>query len=250
MTEEGAKIAQIMPSHKIASITTNSIQKILNLFLMEGEKSTYLITRLKAIASNLQDVDPLVDDRDYGIIGFLDRPTDSFSMDYKLKVDDNGNPINPIDQQGIKRIEDDMRKLAIEDAAVEYLQVLIRDPLIGQLAGVNEELFHATITSDRADGDLDRSKIKEHPVNEHLIKNCGFKYRILHCRKLIDRRQELTVPKGRHKYVIHWVGETFHGLKSPIKVAQRLREHFGEYKLLKTYGPGVEDTLVLLSVER
>jgi hypothetical protein len=37
----------------------------------------------------------------------------------------------------------------------------------------------------------------------------------------------------------------------PIKVAMRIKEHhFGNYKLIKKYGAGSEDTLVLLEASR
>jgi hypothetical protein len=217
---------------------------------MQGKEYTYLITDIRAKASNMESDGPLVDDVDYGIKGYLDRRLDSFTMDYELKFDDDGNARNPIDIPAIKKIEDSMRKVGIEDAAVEYVKVLIRDPKIGELAGVPEELFHVTIESDPVDGDKDREKVKEHKVNEALIKESGFKHRILQVRKMIDRRQELTVPTSQQKPIIWWRGKTVYSLNSPIKVAQRLREHFGEYKLIKTYGAGTEDVLVLLGVER
>lgn len=250
MVEEGARI---IPEHRVACLTTNSLREVLKLFPKEGDKWTYLITRLKAGASNLQADTPFVDDTTYGITGYLDRRSDLFDMDYELKFDENGNPTNPIDQAAITTIESDMDKVAIEDAAVEYLWLLIRDPKIGQLAGVPEDLFHVYIQSDPADGDIDRQKVLEHPVNEALIKVCGFKYRILHVRRLIDRRSELTLPKSQltSRYIILWTGETVYSLRSPIRLAQHLKDaHFGEYKLIKRYGVGTEDTLVLLSAER
>jgi hypothetical protein len=247
LSEEGAKIIE---EHRVACITTNSLREILKLFPMQGEKYTYLITRLRARASNMEPDKPLVDDKDYGIKAYLDRHLDSFYMDYELKFDEEGRPRNPIDVPVIKKIEDAMHKVGIEDAAVEFVKVLIRDPKIGELAGIPEELFHATIVSDPVDGDKDREKVKEHKVNDALIKESGFKHRILHTRKLIDRKQELTVPLAQQKPIIWWTGKTVYSLHSPIKVAQRLREHFGEYKLIKTYGAGLKDILVLLSVER
>lgn len=247
MSEEGAKVIE---EHRVACITTNSLREILRLFPMQGKKSTYLITKLRARASSMEPDKPLVDDKDYGIKAYLDRSFDSFHLDYELKFDEDGNPRNPIDIPAIERIESAMRKVGIEDAAVEYVKVLIEDSKIGELAGVPEELFHVTIDSDPVDGDKDEKKVKEHKVNEALIKESGFKYRILQVRKMIDRRQELTVPTSQQKPVIWWRGKTVYSLNSPIKVAQRLREHFGEYKLLKMYGAGKEDILVLLGVER
>jgi len=247
LSEEGAEVIE---EHRVACITTISLREILKLFPMQGKKYTYLITKLKARASNMESDKPSVDDEDYGIKGYLDQRLDSFTMNYELKFDEEGNPRNPIDIPAIKRIQSGMHKVGIEDAAVEYVKVLIRDSKIGELAGVPEELFHATIESDPVDGDKDRQKVKEHKVNEALIKESGFKHRILQVRKMIDRRQELTVPTAQQTPIIWWRGKTVYSLKSPIKVAQRLREHFGEYKLIKIYGKGKEDVLVLLSVER
>lgn len=250
MVEEGARI---IPQHRVACLTTSSLREVLKLFPKEGKKWTYLITRLKAGASSLRADTPVVDNETYGITGYLNRGSDLFDMDYELKFDENGNPINPIDQAAIRIIESDMTKVGIDDAAVDYLWLLIRDPRLGQVAGVTEDLFHVYIQSDPADGDIDRQKIAEHPVNEALIKVCGFKYRILHVRRLIDRRSELTLPKSQltSRYIILWTGQTGYSLRSPIRLAQHLKDaHFGEYKLIKTYGVGTEDTLVLLSAER
>ena len=250
MVEEGARI---IPEHRVACLTTCSLREVLKLFPAEGNKWTYLISRLKASASNLQADTPLVDNETYGIIGYLDRRSDMFDMDYELKFDENGRAVNPIDQAAIRTIESEMRKVGIEDAAVEYLRVLIRDPEIGQLAGTPEDLFHLYLQSDPVDGDIDRQKVREHPVNEALIKDYGFKYRILHARRLIDRRTELTLPKSQQaaRHIILWTGETIHSLRSPIRLAQHLKDaHFGEYKLIKRYGAGTEDTLILLSAER
>ena len=243
--------ARIIEEHQVASITTNSLREILKLFLNQGKNPTYNITRLKANASSSHEELPAVENEKYGIVGYLDKRVDSFFMDYELSFDEEGSPINPIDKTGIETIESDLERLGIEDAAVDFLQILIRDRRIGELAGVEGDLFHVTLTSDPPDGDLDKEKIKEHHINEELVREHGFKYRILHTRKVIDRRQELTVPKSQHKYIIYWTGETMYSLKSPKKIAQHLKEaHYGEYKLIKVFGAGSEDTLVLLSVSR
>lgn len=250
MAEEAAKI---IPEHRVACLTTNSLREILKLFPKKGNKWKYLITKLKAGASNLQADKPLVDDETYGITGYLDRRCDLFNIDYELRFDENGTPLNPIDQRVITIIESNMRKVGLEDAAVENLWLMIRDPKVGELAGVREDLFHLYLQSDPVDGDIDKRKVVEHAVNETLIKNYGFKYRIMHVRRLIDRRSELTLPKSQliPRYIILWTGETIHSLRSPIKLAQHLKNaHFGEYKLIKRYGLGTEDTLVLLSAER
>ena len=244
-------VAKIIKEHRVACITTISLKEILKLFPMQGEPFKYCITSIRAHASSSQSSEPLIDDKDYGILGIIDKRSDSFSLDYTLKFDDDGNPINPLDKDGIKRVITALHKVGFEDAAVEYITVLLRDSKIGELAEIDEELFHLTLTSDPVDGDADRKIIKEHKVNEDLIKYYGFKYRILHCRRLIGRKEELTKSKSEQKPIVEWRGNTLASLKSPIKIAQRLsREHFKPYNLIKTYGVGKEDRLILLGVSR
>lgn len=241
---------RIVVEHRVACITINSLIEILNMFLMVGEKPTYMITRLKAratVGSKLNEL--LVYDKKLGIKGYLEGKK-SLIMDYTVDWDENGNPTNSIDRRELERTKEYLFTLNIKDAAVEFLTVLIRDPKIGKLAGISEDLFHVTIYSDPVDGDLDRNMVKEHKINETLIKEYGFKYRILHTKLLIDRKQELTVPTSQRKPIIWWEGKTWVSLHSPIKMAQQLREHFRPFSLLKRYGSGIEDVLVLLGVER
>jgi hypothetical protein len=250
MVEEG----KIIPQFKVPSITTTSLREILNLFKMTEEPFKYCITKISAASSNMEKMEPAIENEKYGIKGYLNRRHDIFNINYEIEWDTKGKPKNPIDNKGIAVIEEAMRNLGIEDGAVDNLQVIIRDPEIGKLAGIDEELFHVTLTSDPVSGDLDREKVKEHPINEALIKQSGFKYRIMHTREVVDRRSELTMSKSQlvnqQKYIFYWAGSTVYSLRSPIKVAQRLREHYGPFRLLKTFGSGTSDTLVLLGVER
>lgn len=246
------KIAKaIIEEHRVACLTTNSLRTILELFPSNEGKYSHNISSLKATASNIENVKPTVYDKTYGVEGFLGRKLDTFKIDFRLKFDKDGVPMNPIDSNGRKAIEGALDRLSLEDASVDTVSVLIKDPVIGKLSGINEELFHLTLVSDPVDGDADKEKVKEHPVNETLIKYNKFKYRIMHARKLIDRKQELTVPRTKRKPIILWLGKTIYSLHSPIKVAQHLKEaHFGEYKLLKRYGVDQEERLVLLGVSR
>lgn len=246
--------AKIIQQFKVPSITTTSLRELLKLFKTTGAPFKYCITKIRASSSNMEKMDPAIDNKKYGIKGYLDRRHDTFDMDYEVGWDNIGRPENPVDNSGILAVEQAMHKIGVEDAAVEYLQVLIRDPELGKLAGIDEELFHVSLTSDPVSGDLDRNKVKEHSVNNALIKQSGFKYRIMHTREVVDRRSELTLSKSQlvsqQKYIYYWAGSTVHSLKSPIKIAQQLREHYGDFRLLKTFGPGTSDTLVLLGVER
>lgn len=242
--------AKTVEEQRVACITVNSLIEILNMFMMEGESPTYIITRLKARATGSKLDKPLVNDEKLGIKGYRDGQLKSFIMDYTVDWDEDGKPTTPIDRMEIKRIKEYLIKLHIRDAAVEFLMVLIRDPKIGELAEIPEDLFHVTIYSDPVDGDLDRNMVKEHKINETLIKEYGFKYRILQTKQMIDRKQELTVPTSKRKPLIWWGGKTYASLQSPIKLAQQLREHFRPFNLLKRYGSGTKDVLVLLGVER
>lgn len=251
MSEELSRLAEIIPKrYRIASITTNSLMNILSLFAMDDKEFPYGITKVDARASNIEAKKPDIEDAEYGIKAHMDRRLDSFSLRFELKFDDAGRPRNPIDESGRKTIENAMERVGVEDASVSFLKLLIKDPKIGEYAGVDGDLFHATFKSDPVDDEKDKEKVKEHPANEALIKYSNFQYRILNCRRVIDRRQELTQPRSRHNYVIKWDGRTAISLRSPIKVAQQLRAHFGEFGLIKQYAVGEEYNLVLLSVSR
>ena len=251
MSEELSRLAEIIPKkYRIACITTNSLRNILSLFAMDDKEFPFGISKVDAWASNMEAKKPDIEDADYGIKVHKDRRLDSFSLRYELKFDDAGRPKNPIDELGKKTIEAAMDKVGVEDASVSHLRVLVKDPRIGEYVGVDEDLFHATFESDPVDGEKDKEKVKEHSANEALIKYNNFQYRILNCRRVIGRRQELTKPRSRYNYVVRWDGKTAISLKSPIKVAQQLKEHFGEFGLIKQYGVGEEYNLVLLSVSR
>lgn len=248
MSEELTRLADVIRTkYRVACVATNSLRSILDLFMWGTEEFPYGVTKLEAWASNLEEKKPDIEDTDYGIKAHKGRSLDSFSLRYELKFDE-GRARNPIDKVGRRTIENAMDRVGVEDASVSSLKVLIRDPKLGKLAEVSEDLFHATLKSDPVDGDKDRERMKKHSVNESLIKYNNFQYRILHCRELIDRKQELTQPRSRYNYVIKWDGRTAISLHSPEKTAQCLREHFGEYGALKQYGVGAEYNLVLLNV--
>lgn len=246
------KIAKaIIEENRVACLTSNSLRTILELFSGNKDKYSYNISKLKANASNIENIQPTINNQMYGIEGYLGRNIDTFNIDFRLKFDKHGVPVNPINGNGRSIIERTLDKLNLEDASVDMVSVLIKDPKIGNLSGINEEVFHLTLKSDPVDSDIDRKIVKEHSVNETLVKFNKFKYRIMHARKLIDRKQELTVPRTKRKPIILWLGKTIYSLHSPIKVAQHLKEtHFGEFKLLKRYGVDQEERLVLLGVSR
>lgn len=251
MSDELKRLAEIIPrNHRVASVTTNSLRSILDLFKIDDLEFPFGITKLEARASASEKTEPIYEDKNYGIkVNEIER-VQSFSLGYLLDWDDDGNAKNPIDELGKQMILRALDRAGCEDASVSLLKVIIRDPKIGEYSGTNEELFHMELQSDPVDNDKDRDKVREHPVNEALIKYNNFQYRILNCRYVIDRKQELTQPKSRHKPVVYWRGETVMSLHSPIKVTQRIKEHFGEYGLLKQYGVTEDYKLVLMGVSR
>jgi len=242
--------SQTLEKKYVASLTTNSLKEILNLFPHHKENMKFLITKLHASASRGEKETPLIEDPELGITGYLDKRRDAFYMDYNIHFDDNGKAENPIDQGSINKIISSLNKLGLEDAAVEELQIMIKDKELGEVAGINEELFTMKLISDPVDSDLDRNKVKEHQINKDLVKESGFKYRILHCKHLIDRKQELTKSKSEQRPYIQWEGDTFYSLRTNPSVVQKIREYFQPYSLIKIYGAGQEDTLVLLDVSR
>jgi len=246
MPEDG----QILEKKYVASLTTNSLKEILQLFPYEDENSKFCITKLRARASKGEKDTPIIEDPALGIVGYLDKRIDVFNMDYVTKYDGNGKIRNPIDRVAIDKIMTNMHRLGLEDAAVEEVHIMIKDRELGKVAGVEEELFSMILISDPVDGDLDRKKVLEHPVNKELVKQSGFKYRILHCKRLIDRRQELTKPKSQQRPYIQWEGDTFYSLRTDPSIVQKVRDYFKPYHLIKVYGAGQEDTLVLLDVRR
>lgn len=242
--------SQILEKKYVAALTTNSLKEILNLFPYTSDDSKFVITRLKANCSKSEKDPPMIEDPRLGITGYLDKRKDAFYMDYVLHFDDDGKKINPIDRTSIDTLINILNKLGLDDAAVDEINVIVKDKELGEVAGNNEELFSMTLISDPVDGDMDRNKVKEHQVNQDLVKQSGFKYRVLHCKRLIDRKQELTLPKSQHRPFIQWEGDTFYSLRTQPSVVQKVKSYFDPYSLIKAYGPGQEDTLVLLDVNR
>lgn len=238
-----------LEEHRVACVTTNSLCEILKLFASKGTEPKYYISRLRAIASNAEKKPPVIDDKYLGIKIHVDRIKTSLVMDYRLNFK-NRMPENPLDEEEVSKILEYLHNYQIKDAAVETLEVIVRDPEIGMLAGVQEDLFHITLKSDPTDGDMDENEVKKELVNEELIKYYRFKHRILHCRKLIDRKQYLSTPQSEWKFLIFWRGKNGISLISPKEVAQQVKTHFNPYGLIKRYGVEAEDKLVLLDVTR
>lgn len=244
-------LADILPrKHRVACVTTNSLREILDLFKMDDKEFPYGITKINAWASDIKDPDPTYNNEEMGIEVLKGKKTDSFSLRYLIDFDDDGHAKNPIDDSGKREILNSLDMSGCEDASTSLVKVIARDQEIGTHSEINEELFHLTMVSDPIDDAKDRAMVREHHVNASLIKYNSFKYRILHCREAIDRKQELTIPSSQRKYIVYWRGTTALSLNSPIKLAQCIKSHFGEYGLLKQYGVTEELKLVLLSVSR
>lgn len=221
----------------------------MDIFTVDEKEFPFGITKLVARASIAGTTALTFENETYGIKVEETEKILSFSINYLLKWED-GKAKNPLDNLGKQNILRALDKAGCEDASISTVKVLIRDPKIGEYSGTNKELFHATLNSDATDSDIDKAMVREHTVNESLLRHNNFQYRILHCRELIERGQELTQPKSRHKPIVHWRGTTAISMRSPIKVAQQLKSHFGEYGLLKQYRVTEELKLVLMSVSR
>lgn len=241
---------QILEKKYVAALTTSSLKEILNLFPYDSDNMKFLITKLRASSSKGEKETPMMEDPSLGITGYLDKRKDAFYMDYNATFDDNGKIENPINREAIRKIISNLGKLGLEDAATEEVQLMIKDKDLGKATGSIEDLFSLTLISDPVDGDMDKKKVQEHQVNKDLVKQSGFKYRILHCKRLIDRKQELTKSKHEQQPFIRWEGDTFYSLRSQPSVVQKVKEYFQPYSLIKVYGAGQEDTLVLLDVSR
>lgn len=235
----------------LPGMTTTSLKVVLDTYKASGKNPTYLITGLRARSSTVEPQKPDVTDAMLGYEGWRAWKQSVFTINYEVDFDENGLPINPLDPANIDRVHRALDEVGIEDAAVSKARVLLRDPELGKRVGNGEEYWHMTLISDPVQSEVERDRVKDHEVNLALVEQERFKYRILNCRELIDRKQELTLPRTQHKPVIRWVGNTFAGMRSKPSVVQRVhREHMGEFGLRKVYGPGQEDTVVLLSVSR
>lgn len=243
-----SKIAKkIRPESFVACLTTNSLLEILKIYVNDP----YQITEITAFASvSLEDL-PHYKNEDLGLIIYKERKVNSFRLNYKIQYDHKGDPTNPITIATVKLIEDKLNDLGLEDASTESFKVIIKDKGLGDIAKVDQEEFQMELYSDPVDSDLDREKVREHPVNTALIKHNRFQYRIMHVKKLIDLKQLLTKKKTKLEYIIIWIGKTIFSIKSPVKVVQYLaKHHLGSYELIKKYGTDEKDVLILLSVSR
>ncbi|GAH02058.1 unnamed protein product, partial [marine sediment metagenome] len=213
--------ASILSQHRVSAMATVSLREILKTFPMTEKKildSPYCITKIGANASKGEEIEPYIDNKKYGIKVHRDRKINSFEWNYNIKIKD-GYAENPLDKTGIKTILSNLNDAGIDDAPVDYLRVLLHDSEIGKLKDMDENLFHATLISEKCD-EKERAIVADHKVNELLIKNDGFQYRVLNCRELISRREELN--EDIQNYLIRWKGKTGYSLNSPIKIAQRM----------------------------
>jgi len=242
--------ARIIPQHRVSPIATVSLRESFKMFPMTEERivdSPYCITQISCNASDSVKSEPIIDDKIYGVKVHKDISVNVFELNYTIKVND-GYASNPLNNNGIKKILSDLETAEIVDAPVESLKVLIKDPKFGKLSGIDDEIFHATLISEKCD-DRERKIVADYKVNELLIKKNNWQYRVLNCRELISRKEELN--EDIKNYLISWRGKTGISLRSPVKIAQRLaREHFRDYRMIKTYGTGQEDRLVLLGIGR
>jgi len=246
-------LADTIPrNNRVAAVTTTSLRTLLDLFPV-SDTFPYGITHIVAGASVTHDKGRYFENRDYGTSGYDNRLGGGFNLDHRVDFD-QGDPVHPIDEYGRKGILNILEMSGSEDAPVSLVEVIIKAPDIAELCEIprkeGRDLFFVYLPSDRVDGEADQNAVKEHSVNEGLIKDSGFQYRLLNCRKMIDRFQQLTLPGSQQEPQINWRGETPISLRSPIRVAQTLAPYFGEFGWIKQYGVGERQELVLLGGHR
>jgi len=242
----------------LPSLATPSLKTVLDTYRAEATSTGgvpggygYLITKLSAFGSKANQSDPDIVDDDLGAEAWLSSTGAKMRLRYEVDWDDAGEPTNPLNSDGISKIHDLIDRVGLVDASVSTVRVLFRDETLADIADVDDGLWHMTLQSDHVDGDRDRTEIEKHPENMDLIEQEGFKYRVLNCRRLIDRRQELNKSKAKQQPTIVWNGDTFDGLRNEIGIEARriVNDHMGDYGIGKRYEPGAEDSITLVSVE-
>jgi len=245
--------AKIIEDHRVVCLTTVSLVEILNLYTQPD----YWITWLDAKASNI-DMEGSLDItiKELGFEGQSGIEMNSFMLNYRADFDENGNMRNPLDKSNRMKLESAKKQLDIHDAAVSQVRVLLRDPEIGEIAppesGNGEDLWHMKLLSKPVESGKDRELLMNHPVNQELVREYKFQHRLLHLLEMIDRKQELTVPKTQRKPLIHWYGTTSGSLNSKKTFARYMKDHhFGdEYKAWKQYGTTEEEEIILVDISR
>lgn len=240
----------------LPSMATTSLRAVLDTYLAkhdDGGIKGYdcLITKVNAIGSTKDEKSPDVEDDELGIKGWHARSGPQFRINYEIEFDDDGVPVNPLNRDRVDSVIHHMDRLGIDDASVSRARVLFWDEELGETTETGRAQWHMNLESGFVDAEQDRKEVKKHPENMALIEQEGFKYRVLNCRRLIDRQQELNEPRTKQRPAIEWNGDTFDGLRNDINHHTRRinTEHMGKYGFLKRYGPDEEDSIILLGVE-
>lgn len=242
----------------LPSLATPSLKAVLDTYRAEPTSTngvpggySYLITKLSAFGSKDDQSDPDIEDDDLGAEVWLSSTGAKMRLSYEVNWDDAGEPTDPLDSDAIFRIHDLIDRVGLVDASVSTCRVMFRDETLADAADVDHGLWHMTLQSAHVDGDRDRTEIEKHPENMNLIEQEGFKYRVLNCRRLIDRRQELNQSRAKQQPTIVWNGDTFDGLRNEIGIDARriVNERMGDYGIGKRYEPGAEDSITLVSVK-
>lgn len=242
----------------LPSLATTSLKAVLDTYRAEPTSTGrvpggygYLITKLSANGSKSDQSDPDYVDGALGAKAWHSSGGPKMRLRYEVDWNDDGEPTNPLDADAISRIHDLIDKVGLVDASVSTCRVMFWDEALADEANTDDGLWHMTLQSDYVDGDRDRDEVEKHPENMALIEQEAFKYRVLNCRRLIDRRQELNKSRAKRQPTIVWNGDTFDGLRNEIGIEARrvVNEHMGDYGIGKRYEPGAEDSITLVSVE-
>lgn len=242
----------------LPSLATASLKAVLDTYRAEPTSNgevpggySYLITKLSAFGSKDDQTDPDIEEDDLGAEAWLSSTGAELRLRYEVNWDDAGEPTNPLDSDAVSRIHDLIERVGLVDASVSTCRVMFWDETLAEAADVDHGLWHMTLQSAHVDGERDRTEIEKHPENMTLIEQEGFQYRVLNCRRLIDRRQELNESRAKQQPTIVWNGDTFDGLRNKLGIDARriVNEHMGDYGIGKRYEPGAEDSITLVSVE-
>ena len=242
----------------LPSLATPSLKSVLDTCRAEPTSNGevpggygYLITKLSASGSKADQSDPDEELDDLGAEAWRSSTGAKMRLSYEVDWDDTGEPTNPLDSKAISRISDLIDRVGMVDASVSMCRVMFWDETLADAANVDDELWHMTLQSSHVDGEHDRTEIEKHPENMTLIEQEGFKYMVLNCRRLIDRRQELNQSRAKQQPTIVWNGDTFGGLRNELGIEARriANRHMGDYGIGKRYEPGAEDSITLVSVE-
>lgn len=236
----------------VPAIATTSLNEMLDAFCavkdgggLNGGYSC-LIESISTNATKEIESSPDMRDDDIGLEAAGEVLTSYVNFDYQLEFDEDGYPINELDNQKVKEIHRAENVAGVRDAAVDEITILVSDEEMGEMVGNGREKWTIKFRSDPIHGDDDRNMIDRHPINQQLIEDEGFQHRVLNCHHVINRTRQLM---GDGEPLFEWDGSTFASLKNnaSVQVIRRLGDrHGGGYGYWKQYASSKDDSIELV----